>query len=122
MPQGRHWFRCALLALLALALLAGGSLAAGDLFDDAYRDCPHKTRMRDGEIADLSVARDAEEADEVNVSWAATDPATWGLGANAYNASLVVILDDNDGDDPVSKTLSLGSRKATFEGSRRAGR
>ena len=116
MPQGRHWFRCALLALLALALLAGGSLAAGDLFDDNYADCPHKTRMRDGEIADLSVARDAEEADEVNVSWAATDPATWGLGANAYNASLVVILDDDDGDDPVSKTLSLGSRKATFEG------
>ena len=116
MTQGTYWLRCALLTLLALGLLSGGSLAAGDLFDDAYRDCPHKTRMRDGEIADLSVARDAEEADEVNVSWAATDPATWGLGANAYNASLVVILDDNDGDDPVSKTLSLGSRKATFDG------
>ena len=116
MTHARHWFRSVLLALLALALLAGGSLAAGDLFDDDYRDCPHRTRMRDGEIADLSVARDAEEADEVNVAWTATDPATWGLGPNAYRASLVVILDDNDGDDPVAKTLSLGSRKTTFEG------
>ena len=115
MTRARHWFRSALLALLALALLAGGSLAAGDLFDDDYADCPHRTRMRDGEIADLTVARDAEEENEVNVAWAATDPATWGLGSNAYNASLVVILDDNDG-DPVSKTLSLGSRKTTFDG------
>ena len=75
MTQGTHWLRSALLALLALALLSGGSLAAGDLFDDDYVDCPHRTRMRDGEIADLTVARDAEEADEVNVAWVATDPA-----------------------------------------------
>jgi len=116
MIHARHWFRSALPALLALALLSGGSLAAGDLFDDDYADCPHRTRMRDGEIADLTVARDAEEADEVNVAWAATDPATWGLGPNAYSTRLVVILDDNDGDDPVTKTLSLGTRKTTFEG------
>ena len=114
MTHGRHWFRNALLALLALALLAGGSLAAGDLFDDDYADCPHRTRMRDGEIADLTVARDAEEADEVNVSWAATDPATWGLGPNAYSTRLVVILDDKDGDS-VTKTLSLGTTKVTFD-------
>ena len=115
MTRGTHWLRCAVLALLALALLSGGSLAAGDLFDDDYADCPHKTRLRDGEIADLTVARDAEEADEVNVAWTATDPTTWGLGPNAYNASLVVILNDNNG-DPVAKTLSLGTRKTTFEG------
>ena len=113
MTQGTHWLRCALLALLALALLSGGSLAAGDLFDDDYADCPHKTRMRDGEIADLTVARDAEEADEVNVSWAATDPATWGLGPNAYRASLVVIL--SDGSSTQTETLSLGTRKTTFD-------
>ena len=95
-------------------MLGGGSLAAGDLFDDAYKDCPTQTRLRDGQIADLAVARDADEADEVNVSWAATDPDAWGLGANAFRTSLVVILDDHEG-DPVAKTLSLGSRKATFD-------
>ena len=104
-----------LVALLALAGLGGTTLAAGDLFDDAYRDCPHKTRLRDGQIDDLTVNRDADDEDHVNVSWTATDPATWGLGPNAYSTSLVVILDDKDG-DPVAKTLSLGSTKTTFEG------
>ncbi len=106
-----------LVALLALTGLGGGVLAAGDLFDDAYRDCPHKTRLRDGQIDDLAVNRDADDEDHVNVSWSATDPATWGLGPNAYTTSLVVILDDQDG-DPVAKTLSLGSTKTTFEGIR----
>ena len=114
MTKGTHLLRSALLALLALAVISGGSLAAGDLFDDDYKDCPYKTRLRDGQIDDLSVARDAEEEDEVNVSWAATDPATWGLGPNAYSTSLVVILDDGDGSQ--TKTLSLGSRKTTFAG------
>ena len=113
MIQGRHRLRCALLALLAWALLSGGSLAAGDLFDDDYQDCPHKTRLRQGQIADLTLARDAEEETEVNVSWAATDPTTWGLGANAYRTSLVVLL--QDGVNPLqAKTVSLGTRKQTF--------
>jgi hypothetical protein len=103
-----------LAAVLALSGLGGTALAAGDLFDDAYADCPHKTRLRDGQIADLTVARDAEEEDHVNVAWAATDPATWGLGPNAYSTSLVVILDD--GGDLETRTLALGARKATFEG------
>ena len=102
------------LAFLALAVVSGGSLAAGDLFDDDYKDCPHKTRLRDGQIADLSVNRDAEEEDHVNVSWAATDPDTWGLGPNAYRTSLVVILDD--GSKSFTQTKSLATRKATFEG------
>lgn len=113
MTKGTHLLRSALLALLALAVISGGSLAAGDLFDDDYSDCPHKTRLRDGEISDLSVNRDSDEEDEVNVSWAATDPATWGLGSNAYNTSLVVILDDGS---TQTKTLSLGSRMTTFDG------
>ena len=112
MTKGTHLLRSALLALLALAVISGGSLAAGDLFDDDYKDCPHKTRLRDGQISDLSVNRDSDDEDEVNVSWAATDPATWGLGPNAYSTSLVVILDDGS---PNTETLSLGSRKTTFD-------
>ena len=104
----------ALATVLALTGLGGTALAGGDLFDASYLDCPTKTRLRDGEIADLAMARDAEEEDEVNVSWAATDPTTWGLGPNAYSTSLVVILDD--GGDLETRTLALGSRKATFEG------
>ena len=113
MTKGTHLLRSALLALLALAVISGGSLAAGDLFDDDYKDCPHKTRLRDGQISDLSVARDSDDEDEVNVSWAATDPATWGLGPNAYSTSLVVILDDGSLN---TETLSLGSKKTTFDG------
>ena len=101
------------LALLALAVISGGSLAAGDLFDDKYKDCPARTRLRDGQIDDLSVARDAEEADEVNVSWSTTDPNTWGLGSNTYRTTLVAILDD--GGDPQTKTVSLATNKVTFD-------
>lgn len=113
MIKGTHLLRSALLALLALAVISGGSLARGDLFDSDYKDCPHKTRLRDGQIADLSVNRDSDDEDEVNVSWAATDPATWGLGPNAYRTSLVVILDDGSSN---TETLALGSRKTTFDG------
>ena len=113
MTKGTHLLRSALLALLALAVISGASFARGDLFDDDYNDCPHNTRYRDGQIADLSVNRDADDEDHVNVAWSATDPATWGLGANAYSTSLVVILDDGD---TSIETLSLGSKKATFEG------
>ncbi len=109
--------RVVLWALLALALAGGGSLAGGDLFDDDYRDCPHGTRLRDGQIADLSVVRDAEEADEVVVSWSGTDPAAWGLGVNTYDTALVLLLDDG-GDAPQVRSLSLASRKTTFEGVR----
>ena len=99
-------------ALLTLAVISGSSFAGGDLFDDDYSDCPMQTRLRDGQISDLAVARNADGKDEVNVSWAATDPATWGLGPNTYSTSLVVLLDD--GGDLESKTLSLGTRETTF--------
>ena len=114
---GPRLLRMVLLVLLALAVVGGGGLAGGDLFDDDYRDCPHQTRLRDGQIADLSAARDAEEADEVVVSWAGTDPVTWGLGGNAYDTSLVLLLDDG-GSDPHIQKLALARRKATFEGIR----
>lgn len=108
-----RWFRHTGMVLLVLVVLCGGSVVAGDLFDDGYQDCPHRTRLRDGQIADLTLVRDAEDESEVNVSWTATDPATWGLGPNAYRGSLVVMLDD--GGNLATKTLSLGMRQATFD-------
>ena len=113
----RLGLRVVLWALLVLAVAGGGGRAGGDLFDDDYRDCPHGTRLRDGQISDLTVVRDAEEADAVVASWAGTDPATWGLGGNAYNTALVLLLDDG-GDAPRVRRLSLARRKAAFDGVR----
>ena len=80
MTKGTHLLRSALLALLALAVISGGSLAAGDLFDDDYKDCPHKTRLRDGQIADLSVNRDSD--DEMRSTFRGRppipQPGVWG--------------------------------------------
>ena len=114
MTKGARLLGSALLALLASAVISGGSFAGGDLFDADYSDCPARTRLRDGQIADLTVARASDEADEVDVEWAVTNPATWGLGPNTYSARLVAILDDNHG-NPVAQTLSLGSGKVTFD-------
>ena len=114
MTKGSRLLGSALLALLALAVISGGSWAGGDLFDADYSDCPVGTRLRDGQITDLTIARASDEADEVNVAWTGTNPATWGLGPNTYSARLVAILDDNHG-TPVAETLSLGSRKVTFD-------
>ncbi|MCY3660880.1 MAG: hypothetical protein OXG36_17890 [Caldilineaceae bacterium] len=85
------------------------------MFGDDYSDCPFRTRLRDGQISGLSVSRNSDHEDEVNVSWTAIDPASWGLGPNAYRASLVVMLDDGS---THAKTLPLNSRKATFTGVR----
>lgn len=103
------------LVLLALITASGASFAGGDLFDDDYFDCPARTRLRHGQIADLTVSRDSDDADEVNVSWTTTDPASWGLGSNTFNTFLVLLLDDEDG-DPLSQSLSLGLNKTTFDG------
>ncbi len=107
------WLRSVWLALLALAVLGSGSLAGGDLFDDDYRDCPARTRLRAGQVTDLAVARDAEKEATVNVSWTATDPATWGLGPNTYTTALAVLLDD--GTQKQARTVSLGTRKVSFD-------
>ena len=115
MTQGTHWLRSALLVLLAFAAISGGSFAGGDLFDDDYRDCPAKTRLRDGEIADLTLTRDADDEEKVNVSWTSTNPATWGLGSNTYRAALVAILDDGT---ISSQNFALNTKKTTFEGVR----
>ena len=112
---GVRALKSTLWVLLALVAVSGTSLAGGDLFDDDYFDCPARTRLQGGQIADLTVSRDSEDADEVNVSWTSTDPASWGLGSNAFNTFLVLLLDDDDG-DPLSQSLSLGLNKTTFDG------
>lgn len=70
----------------------GIPLHPGALFDADYEDCPFQTCMRDGEIANLDATRDLTDADVVHVTWEVTDPTTWGLGANAFQSSQVVIL------------------------------
>ena len=76
------------------------------------RTAPTEPAFGKARFADLTVARDADAEDEVNVAWKTTNPATWGLGPNTFNASLVVLLDD--GDDLDTRTLSLGTGKTTF--------
>ena len=113
MTSGVRSLRSIILALLALVVVSGTSFAGAGLFDDEYADCPFRTRLHDGQISGLSVSRNSDYEDEVNVSWTAIDPASWGLGSNAYRASLVVLLDDGSAH---AKTLSLSSRRATFTG------
>ncbi|MYA04426.1 MAG: hypothetical protein F4Y37_07405 [Caldilineaceae bacterium SB0664_bin_22] len=102
-----------ILALLVLVVVSGTGFAGGSLFGGEYSDCPFSTRLRDGQISGLSLSRDADREDEVDVSWTAIDPASWGLGPNVYRTSLVVMLDD---DSTHTRTLPLGSRKTTFTG------
>ena len=100
---------------VGLNLWGGHSLAAGDLFDDDYRDCPAKVRLRSGEIDGLTVTRDPKEDDHVNVAWTVTDAATWGLGPNAWNTALVLLLRDGVRTHPPA-TVALGETRHTFEG------
>ena len=102
--------RSTILVFLRLVAISGADFAGDGLFDDDYSDYPFRTRLRDGQISGLSVSRASDHEDEVNVSWTAIDPASWGLGFNAYRASLVVILDDG-GTYP--KTLLPSSMYAT---------
>ena len=115
MTVGVRSLRSIILAFLGLAAVSGAGFAGGGLFGDDYSDCPFRTRLRDGQISGLSVSRASDHEDEVNVSWTAIDPASWGLGPNAYRASLVVMLDDGS---THAKTLPLNSREATFTGVR----
>ncbi len=115
MVRGARSLKSVLWALFLLIVANGIGLAAGDLFDDDFTDCPVKTRLRDGQISGLTVTRDADDADEVNVSWTGTNPDTWSLGPNAFRASLVVILDDGARHD---QDFTLGTRTTTFDGIR----
>lgn len=83
--------------------------ARGTLFDDEYTSCHWSMRLRDTYISDLVLSRDSEDAGTVNVSWEISDPNLWGLGANAWDTSLVVILDDGskENGETVYRTQSL---------------
>ena len=80
MTKGSRLLGSALLALLALAVISSGSFAGGDLFDADYSDCPVGTRLRDGQITDLTMARASDEADEVNVAWDGHQSRDLGAG------------------------------------------
>ncbi len=80
-----------LMALLVLVMISGTGFASRDLFKH-YRDCPVKTRLPDGTISNLILARDANEAEKVHVSWTTTAPATWHLGSQTHNTVIAVIL------------------------------
>ena len=104
--------RGGLLALLCLLILPAAGMAAGDLFDNEYTDCPAATRLRGGEIGNLTISRSDTDAKTAVLHWDTTDPAGWGLGGNAYTTSLVALMDDGK---TKSQSLSLSARKATFD-------
>lgn len=111
----RRLFAVALWTLLVLSAAAGPALAAGDLFDAEYTDCPRGVRLQSGEISTLSVARDDTDTDTMNVSWAGTAPETWGLGNNAWDTTLVAILKPS-GASAITRELSLNTRDTEFTG------
>ena len=62
---------------------------------------------------DLTLARDPEAEDEVNVSWAVTDASAWGLGPNACGTPFVGVQDDGD---LHAGALRLGATETAFDG------
>lgn len=100
------------MTLLVLVMISGASFASGDLFKH-YPDCPAKTRLPDGTISNLTLARDADEEDKLHVSWTTTAPATWQLGSQTHNTAMAVILDD--GHRHHTRNLRPGVHRTTFD-------
>ena len=113
MTMGIRPPRSIILVFLVLVVVSGTGFAGGGLFGSEYSDGPFRTRLHDGQISSLSVSRNSDRKAEVNVSWTAIDPASRGLGPNAYRRSLMVMLDDGS---THARTLPLGSRQTTFTG------
>ncbi len=112
MFKGTNLRGLVLMTLLALIMISDAGFASGDLFKD-YQGCPVKTRLPDGTISNLTLARDADEENKLHVSWTTTAPATWQLGPQAHNTVMAVILDD--GNKHHTRNLRLGTHKTTFD-------
>ena len=68
MDIGVHSLMSIILAFPVLVTVSGTGFTTGGLFNDDYSNCPFRTRLRDGQIAGLSVSRDYDRQDEVDVS------------------------------------------------------
>ncbi len=99
----------AIIGVLMLGAMGGASLA--DAFDDDYDDCHASSRL--DALSGLKAARTSED-DELKVSWAMTDPASWGLG-NDYRSQITIIV-EGSGDDDKEASLALGRNNHTFDG------
>ena len=105
--------RSVLWAVLVSLGISGGGWAHDDLFASEYTDCPPWGRLRSGQISDLTLARDADDANRVHVRWTATDPRTWRMGSHTFDAYLVLLLDD--GGPVATRRLPLASRATAFD-------
>ena len=103
----------ALLTGLVVALAAGGTSAAGTLFENDYIDCPARTRL--SALSGLKVAR-TDQADELRVTWVPPELTVWeSLRNRGFSAGITVIV-DQAGAEPHSQTLTLGTHSVLFDG------
>ena len=110
MRRLRFALRFSVLAIIGILMLgAMGSLSLADAFDEDYEDCPSRTRL--DALSGLRASRTDEE-DELKVSWAMTDPASWGLGRD-YRSQITIIV---EGTDDEKTSLALGRNEYTFDG------
>lgn len=110
MRRLRFALRFSVLAIIGILMLGTmGSLSLADAFDKDYEDCPSGSRL--DALSGLRASRTDEE-DELKVSWAMTDPASWGLGRD-YRSQITIIV---EGTDDEKTSLALGRNEYTFDG------
>lgn len=111
MRRLRVALRFSVLAIIVVLVLgAMGSASLADAFDADYEDCPSKFRL--DALSGLKATRTSED-DELKVSWAMTDPASWGLG-NDYRSQITIIVEGSG--DPKEASLALGRNEHEFDG------
>lgn len=80
----------ALLTGLVVALAAGGTSAAGTLFERDYINCPAQTRL--SALSDLKIAR-TDQVDELRVTWLPPESTVWeSLQNRGFSAGITVIV------------------------------